>query len=74
MHLVLPAETFYPVPYEGIPALMRPGSSIDTAVTGRTYGIHIWRSQLTGRGRTEMPARAGQRARSALPPRRRRGA
>ena len=48
---VQPTDVFYPVPYEGIPALMRAGSSIGDAVTERTLAVHIWRSQLTDRGR-----------------------
>jgi hypothetical protein len=55
LHLVQPAAVFYPIPYEGIPALMQPGSSIEEAVTPQTLGIHIWRSQLTRRGRAGMP-------------------
>lgn len=55
---VRPAPTFYPVPYEGIPALMQPGSDLDTAITPETLGIHLWRSQLTDRGRAglQLPA------------------
>ncbi|KFL24824.1 hypothetical protein JP74_22900, partial [Devosia sp. 17-2-E-8] len=48
---VQPTDVFYPVPYEGIPGLMLAGSTIDTAVTERTLAVHIWRSQLTDRGR-----------------------
>lgn len=51
----LPAEVFYPIPYEKIPALMKTGGLLDAAVTARTLGVHIWRSQLTRRGRAEMP-------------------
>lgn len=54
-HLVRPSPTFYPVPYEDIPGLMRAGSSLEAAVTPETLGIHLWRSQLTDRGRAEMP-------------------
>ncbi len=53
--IVRPAATFYPVPYEGIPALMRAGSSLDAAVKPETLGIHLWRSQLTDRGRAGLP-------------------
>lgn len=49
------SATFYPVPYEGIPALMQPGSSIDTAIGPETLAIHLWRSQLTDRGRADLP-------------------
>lgn len=52
---VLPSEIFYPIPYEGIPALMQPGSSIDPSITPDTLAVHLWRSQLTRRGRAEMP-------------------
>lgn len=55
MHLVQPASVFYPVPYEAIPALMQPGSNIDGAITPDTLGVHIWRSQLTDRGRAGLP-------------------
>jgi hypothetical protein len=52
---VLPPETFYPVPYEAIPGLMQPGSSVSTHLRPDTLGIHLWRSQLTDRGRAGMP-------------------
>jgi len=54
-HLVRPASALYPVPYEGIPALMLPGSSIDPAISEDTLAVHLWRSQLTRRGRADMP-------------------
>ncbi|WIJ25157.1 glycosyltransferase [Devosia sp. RR2S18] len=50
-HLVLPSASFYPIPYEGIPGLLQPGSSIDPAIRPETMAVHIWRSQLTNRGR-----------------------
>lgn len=50
---VQPSEVFYPVPYEGIPALMQAGSDL-SAITDRTLAVHIWRSQLTNRGRAGM--------------------
>lgn len=52
---VLPSATFYPVPYEGIPALMKSGSDLDAAIRPETLGIHLWRSQLTDRGRAGLP-------------------
>ena len=52
---VLPAPVFYPIPYEGVPELMQPGSSIDAAIRPATLAVHIWRSQLTRRGRAGMP-------------------
>jgi hypothetical protein len=52
---VRPAATFYPVPYEGIPALMKAGSDLDAAIRPETLGIHLWRSQLTDRGRAGLP-------------------
>lgn len=52
---VLPASSLYPIPYEGIPALMLPGSSVDASITPDTLAIHLWRSQLTRRGRADMP-------------------
>ncbi|WP_108396841.1 hypothetical protein [Devosia submarina] len=55
MEMVQPASVFYPIPYEGIPALMQPGSMIETAITEQTLAVHIWRSQLTRRGRAGMP-------------------
>ena len=54
-HLVQPRTVFYPLAYEDIPALMQPGSSIDYAIRPETLGVHIWRSQLTRRGRAGMP-------------------
>lgn len=52
---VLPSAALYPIPYEGIPALMEPGSSVDPAIRPETLAIHLWRSQLTRRGRADMP-------------------
>jgi hypothetical protein len=52
---VLPAASFYPVPYEGIPALMKSGSSLDAAIKPETLAVHLWRSQLTHRGRAGLP-------------------
>lgn len=52
---VRPAATFYPVPYEGIPALMQAGSSLEGAIGPETLGVHLWRSQLTDRGRAGLP-------------------
>ncbi|MCP8883172.1 hypothetical protein NIM87_06650 [Devosia sp. XJ19-1] len=63
---VRPAATFYPVPYEAIPALMRPGSSLETAITAQTLGVHLWRSQLTDRGRAGLPLPAKGSALAAL--------
>ena len=53
--LVRPSAVLYPIPYEGIPALMQTGSSIDAAITPDTLAVHLWRSQLTRRGRADMP-------------------
>ncbi len=55
MHLVQPAPVFYPIPYNDIPALMQPGSDIEAAIRSETLAVHIWRSQLTRRGRAGMP-------------------
>jgi hypothetical protein len=55
---VLPSSALYPIPYEGIPALMLPGSSVDSAIGPDTLAIHLWRSQLTNRGRAGMPVPA----------------
>lgn len=52
---VLEASRFYPIPYDGIPALREPGSRIGQAIRPETLGIHLWRSQLTDRGRSGMP-------------------
>jgi hypothetical protein len=54
-HLVRPSSALYPIPYEGIPALMQPGSSVDGAIGPDTLAVHLWRSQLTRRGRADMP-------------------
>ncbi len=48
-------EVFYPVRYEQIPQLMQAGSRLDAFVTPETLAVHIWRSQITNRGRAEMP-------------------
>jgi hypothetical protein len=52
---VLPSTAIYPIPYEGIPGLMVPGSSVDGAIKSDTLTVHLWRSQLTARGRADMP-------------------
>lgn len=54
IEFVQPTEVFYPVPYTGIPALMLAGSDINTAITPQTRSVHLWRSQLTRRGRAEI--------------------
>ena len=46
---------FYPVLYEQIPPLMQPGSSINAALRPETLAVHLWRSQLTRRGRASLP-------------------
>ena len=51
---VLPNTVFYPVAYKDIPALMEPGSDIKDIIQPNTRGVHIWRSQLTRRGRSEI--------------------
>ena len=51
---VLPGSVFYPVLYKDIPALMAPGSDIADVIKPDTRGVHIWRSQLTRRGRSEI--------------------
>lgn len=63
---VRPAATFYPVPYEGIPALMKVGSSLEAAIRPETLGIHLWRSQLTDRGRAGLPLPEADSALAAL--------
>ena len=64
--LVQPSPVFYPIPYEGIPALMQPGSSLDAAIRPETMAIHLWRSQLTDRGRAELPLPASGSALAEL--------
>ncbi|HTM79165.1 MAG TPA: hypothetical protein VL133_16245 [Devosia sp.] len=51
-------EVFYPVRYEQVPLLMQAGSRLEQFVTQQTLAVHIWRSQITNRGRAEMPAPA----------------
>lgn len=46
---------FYPVPYEKIPDLMQPNSDIAEYITTQSLAVHLWRSQLTQRGRTGLP-------------------
>lgn len=52
---VMPSTVLYPIPYQDIPALMQPGSSVDPAIKPQTLAVHLWRSQLTRRGRSDMP-------------------
>jgi hypothetical protein len=52
---VQPQQVFYPLAYEQIPALMQPGSSVDEALRPETLSVHLWRSQLTNRGRATLP-------------------
>lgn len=52
---VLPSTALYPIPYEDIPGLLQPGSSVHAAVRPDTLAVHLWRSQLTNRGRADMP-------------------
>ena len=52
---VQPQPVFYPIPYDDIPALMQPGSSVEAAIAPETLCIHLWRSQLTDRGRAGLP-------------------
>lgn len=52
---VLPGSALYPIPYEDIPGLLLPGSSVDAFIKPDTLAIHLWRSQLTKRGRADMP-------------------
>lgn len=63
---VLPSTVFYPIPYADIPQLLEPGSRIDRYVTPETRAIHIWRSQITRRGRAEMPRPAPDSALALL--------
>ncbi len=58
MDMVLPRSVFYPVLYKDIPTLMTSGSDIKDVISPDTHGVHIWRSQLTRRGRADiaMPA------------------
>lgn len=51
---VSPGPVFYPVPYQHIPSLMRAGSSLDAWLTPQTLAVHLWRSQLTDRGRADI--------------------
>lgn len=55
MDKVQPTDVFYPAPYTAIPTLMQPGSRVDHYITAQTLGLHIWRSQLTHRGRAALP-------------------
>lgn len=50
----LPQDAFYPVPYGRVPELLRPGTSMEDFVRPNTLGVHIWRSQLTDRGRANL--------------------
>jgi len=59
---VQPREVFYPVRYEQIPLLMQAGSRLEQYIARETLAVHIWRSQITNRGRAEMPAPAADSA------------
>jgi hypothetical protein len=59
-------EVFYPVRYEQVPLLMQAGSVLEQFVTPATLAVHIWRSQITNRGRAEMPAPAAGSALAVL--------
>ncbi len=63
---VLPSTVFYPIPYADIPQLLEAGSRIDRYVTPETRAIHVWRSQITRRGRAEMPRPAPDSALALL--------
>ncbi len=63
---VQPSEVLYPVPYEGIPGLMKAGSSLNSSITERTLCVHLWSSQLTRRGREAMPLPEPDSALAAL--------
>ncbi len=52
---VLPSTSFYPVPYQDVPQLLRPGFDLQAAMREDTFGIHVWRSALTARGARAMP-------------------
>lgn len=52
---VLPSAAFYPVRYEDIPRLAQAGSDLAAAIRPETLAVHLWRSQLTDRGRAAMP-------------------
>lgn len=65
-HLVRPSSVLYPIPYEGIPALMLAGSSVEPAIKPDTLAIHLWRSQLTRRGRADLPLPEAGSALAAL--------
>jgi hypothetical protein len=53
--LVQPSTVLYPIPYAAIPALMEAGSSVEPFIRPETLAIHLWRSQLTRRGRAGLP-------------------
>jgi len=63
---ILPSAVFYPVPYEKAATLLDAGSSLDPFVTPETLGVHMWRSQMTRRGRAGMPVPAPGSALAAL--------
>lgn len=52
---IQPQEVFYPVPYAKVGELMRGGSRLDAFTTPATLAVHVWRSQITDRGRQAMP-------------------
>lgn len=64
--LVQKGTVFYPVLYTQIPELMKPGSNIEDYISDDTRGVHIWRSQLTQRGRSDMPTPPAESALAKL--------
>ncbi|MFD2646708.1 hypothetical protein ACFSX5_02755 [Devosia albogilva] len=52
---IQPQGVFYPVPYERVGSLLEPGSRLEDYVTERTLAVHVWRSQITRRGRAGVP-------------------
>lgn len=51
---VAPVPVYYPVAYEEVPLLLEPSDILDKRLTPETRALHIWRSQLTNRGRTGL--------------------
>lgn len=52
---IQPREVFYPVPYARVGSLMLKTSMLDDYISPATLAVHVWRSQITARGRQGMP-------------------
>lgn len=52
--LVAPVPVYYPVAYEEVPLLLEASDILERRIRPETRTLHIWRSQLTNRGRAGL--------------------